>query len=92
MNLTRHRLAAILVAVALMAAWSAIRSGGRDVGVLRTFDYSGSDTFTTLWVYEEQPFLWIRANRPDRDWLREIQRHPTVEFRHHGRSVKYRGK
>jgi hypothetical protein len=80
----------ILAIVALMAAWSAIRSGGRDVGVLRTFDFSGSDIYTTLWVYEEQPFLWVRANRPDREWLREIQRHPDVELRRNGQSAKYR--
>ena len=90
MQVTRRTLVLAGVALALGFAWSAIRVGGREVGVLRTFDVHGKDFYTTLWVVDDDGFVWIRANRPDRKWLAYVQQNPNVELRRGGRQRGYR--
>ena len=90
MQVTRRTLLLAGIALALGLAWSAIRVGGRDVGVLRTFDVQGMDFYTTVWVADDAEFVWIRANRPDRKWLSYVQQNPDVQLRRFGRQRAYR--
>jgi hypothetical protein len=89
-QVTRRTLALAGIALALGLTWSAFREGGRDVGVLRTFDVQGMDFYTTLWVVDDGEFVWIRANRPDRKWFSYVQQNPDVQLRRSGRQRSYR--
>jgi hypothetical protein len=89
-QVTRRTLVLAGIALALGLAWSAIRMGGRDVGVLRTFDPQGKDLYTTLWVIDDAEFVWVRANRRDRRWLSYVQRSPDVTLRRSDRQRAYR--
>ena len=81
MHVTHRTLVLAGIALVLGLAWFAVGAGGRDVGVLRTFDVHGKDLYTTLWVIDDAEFVWIRANRPDRRWLSHVQQNPKVELR-----------
>jgi hypothetical protein len=89
-HVNRRTLVLAGIALAVGLAWSAIREGGRDVGVLRTFDVQGKDLYTTLWVIDDTGFVWIRATRPDRKWLLHVQQNPDVQLRRSGRQRAYR--
>jgi hypothetical protein len=88
-HVNRRTLALAGIAVVLVLAWSALRVGARDVGVLRTFDVQGKDLYTTLWVVDDAGFVWIRATRPDRNWLSHLQQNPNVQLRRSGRQRTY---
>ena len=83
-------LLAVVAALALLAGWSAVQSAGQDIAVLRTFDFSGVDLYTTLWSLDDGRTVWIRANRPDREWLAQMRRNPDVELKRRGRNAKFR--
>jgi hypothetical protein len=89
-QVTRRTLVLAGIALVLGLAWSALRLGGQDVGVLRTFDVQGKDLYVTLWVIDDAEFVWIRATRPDRKWLSHLQQNPNVELRRSGRQRAYR--
>jgi hypothetical protein len=91
-HVNRRTLVLAVIALAVGLAWSAIRVGGRDVAVLRTFDVQGQDLYTTLWVADDNRFVWIRANRPDRKWLLHVQENPNVQLWRSGRPRAYRAK
>ncbi len=90
MNVTRRTLVLAGIALVLGLAWFAINLGGRDLGVLRTFDVRGEDLYTTVWVVDDAAFVWIRANRPDRKWLSHLRQNPDVQLRRSGRQRAYR--
>jgi hypothetical protein len=89
-HVTRRTLVLAGIALVLGLAWFAIDLGGRDVGVLRTFDVQGKDLYTTLWVVDDAEFVWIRATRPDRKWLFHLQQNPDVQLWRSGRQRAYR--
>jgi hypothetical protein len=89
-HVTRRTLVLAGIAFVLGLAWFAIDSGGRDVGVLRIFDVEGRDLYTTLWVVDDAAFVWIRATRPDRNWLFHLRQNPDVELSRSGRQRAYR--
>jgi hypothetical protein len=90
MRLTRRPILALALAVALLAGWSMIRSGDDEIAVLRTFDGKGRDFFTTLWwVQDASGFVWIRAHRPDREWLSRLGERSPVMLGRGGRSEHY---
>lgn len=82
MGLNRRQ-SAILIATLVFAGGAyALHAGQREIVVLRTFDGTGRDLFTTLWVVDDaEGFVWIRANRPDRRWLPHLTAQPMVELR-----------
>ncbi len=90
MFVTRRTLAWVCIALALGVGWSAIRSSGRDVAVLRTFDVQGRDLYTTLWVIDDGGSAWVQAARRDRKWLFHVRQSPNVELRRDGRTGRYR--
>ena len=90
MHVTRRTLVLAGIALVLGLVWFVIRTGGRDVGVLRTFDSRGRDLYTTLWVVDDAEFVWIRATRPDRKWLFHVQQNPNVQLWRSGRQRAYR--
>lgn len=90
MNVTRNTLVVLVVLVAIGAGWHALGAGTREIAVLRTYGATGNDLLTSLWVVDDaEGFIWIRADRPDRKWLPDVERHPKVELRRRGRSKPY---
>jgi hypothetical protein len=89
-KIQRQTIAIAIGALALYAGGSAIGSCGSEISVLRTFDANGLDTYTTVWAIDENPHVWIRAHRADREWLEDLVRYPRVELKRHGRSQGYR--
>jgi hypothetical protein len=47
------------------------------------------DTYVHLWVVEDAHGLWLRAESPDRLWLRNLRDSPLVELRRHDDEQKY---
>ncbi len=90
MYVTHRTLVLAGIALALCVGWSAIRSSGRDVAVLRTFDVQGKDRYTTVWVIDDAGHTWIQAARRDRIWLSHMQQNPNIQLRRDGRSRRYR--
>jgi len=86
----RRTFSFVLIAALAVGAWLTLRPGAFEVVVLRTFD-GESDHFTSLWVLDDDvnDLVWIRAHRPDRRWLAEIQSGGPVELRRAGRSQAY---
>ena len=86
----RRTLVLVLLLAAGFAAWYLLRPGSFEVVVLRTFT-ERSDSFTSLWVLddEENDFVWLRAHRPDRRWLTQIEAERSVELRREGRTERY---
>jgi len=87
----RRTLILVLLVAAAAGGWSLLRPGTFEVVVLRTFK-PRSDSFTSVWVLddEQNDFVWIRANRPDRRWLAHIEADSRVELRRDGRSQRYK--
>lgn len=42
-----------------------------------------------VFVVDDPPFVWVRAERPDRLWLRAIKENPEVRLVRGGRDVEY---
>ena len=91
MRISRRTLTLTLVLGVVYALWTMVRPGGFEVAVLRSFE-SGRDGFTSLWVIDDDAndMLWIRAHRPDREWLVRIENNNQVELRRDGVTRLYR--
>lgn len=90
MHISYRTFALGVTALGLALGWSALGASDREIAVLRVFDGQGRDLFASLWVVDDEAgFLWIRANRPDRNWLAVVGRNPNIELRRHGRSSRY---
>ncbi len=47
--------------------------------------------YTRVFVVDDDgPVVWVRAERPDRLWLKALRRNPDVILRRAGRDVPYR--
>ncbi len=75
----------VWVAVLLVAAGLAVlKHDSSDIAVLRTKDADFAVRYTTLWVVEGRRSIWIRAAKPDRRWLADIQPDMTVRLDRNG--------
>lgn len=45
--------------------------------------------YTRLFVVDDPPVLWVRAERPDRLWLEALRSNPTVVLRRGDADVRY---
>jgi hypothetical protein len=80
------------VLLGLGLLWGAWYVGGQatsDVAVLHVADVGRMDHFVTLWVVDDGEAAWLRAMRPDREWLDWVQERPRVELVRNGQSRWY---
>lgn len=42
-----------------------------------------------VFVVDDPPFVWLRAERPDRPWLQAIEANPEVRLTRGGRDIPY---
>jgi hypothetical protein len=86
----RQALTYLLIGAALFFGWKNFSRAAQETVVLRTSTYGGEDYFATLWVVDDHPYVWIRAEDRQRRWLGPVQGHPHVELRRGGRTIFYR--
>ena len=71
---------ALIIAFALATGWYAWGQLAQRVEVVTLF-VSGigvQDHYTRLWVVDDPPYVWLRAERPDRVWVDSLRTHPNV--------------
>jgi len=71
------------------AAWHVGREASRDVAVLQVSDIENSERFVTLWAVEDGGWIWLRAARPDREWLDWLEDQSEVRLTIDGETGRY---
>ena len=79
----------LLVGTALYVGWENFSRAAQETVVLRTSTLANEDHFATLWVVDDPPHVWIRAETRQRRWLDSVLKHPEVELRRDGRTLRY---
>jgi hypothetical protein len=79
-----------LAALAALAVGTYLAGEQTEVALLRTFDSDGTVHETKLWVVDDGGSVWVRVARPQRRWLRRIEREPRVTLVRHGVARGYR--
>ena len=90
MHIQRRTLVWALCAVGLYYGWQALGRSMDEVATLYAPGVGTDDHYTRLWVVEHRPYLWIRAEKPNRRWLPAVRGNPNVTLTRHGERVAYR--
>jgi hypothetical protein len=85
----RGTLCALAGLALLWAAWRVGAQAVGDVAILHVRDVEDSDRYVTLWAVEDAGSIWLRAARPDREWLDWLVERPKVELELDGESHFY---
>jgi hypothetical protein len=85
----RRTLSYLLLGAALFLGWKNFSQAAQETVVLRTSTLGSQDHFATLWVVDDHPYVWIRAEDRTRRWLPAVQAHPEVELRRNGQTLRY---
>ncbi len=80
----------LLIGVACFYGWKSLSRAAQETVVLRTSTLRNADHFATLWVVDDHPHVWIRAEDRRRRWLGAVQADPDVELRRAGATFRYR--
>jgi len=48
-----------------------------------------TEHYTDLFIVDDPPVVWIRAERPDRLWLKAVRENPQVVVRRRDRDIAY---
>ncbi len=83
-------LAVLLVSVAAFGAVTLVALEGREVVVVRTRGDDGRLRATRTWVADADGATWIEAANPERPFLRDVTRDPTLELERGGRVARCR--
>jgi hypothetical protein len=86
----RQTVVYLLIGLAFFFGWKNFSRAAQETVVLRTSTLENQDRFATLWVVDDHPHVWIRAEDPRRRWLRPVQANPNVELVRGGRTLRYR--
>ena len=61
---------------------------GREVVVLRTAAPDGGERTTRTWIADDAGAAWVEAATPERPFLRDLERDPTVRLERNGRPLR----
>jgi len=86
----RQALTCLLIGFASFHGWKNLSRAAQETVVLRTSTLRNADHFATLWVVDDHPHVWIRAEDRRRRWLGPVQADPDVELRRAGATFRYR--
>ena len=89
MHPRRKTLVIILCSAAAWYGWAAFARSASEVVTLPVSGARNKDYYTRLWVVEARPYLWIRAERPDRSWLRPLRENSSVTLRRRDNRSRY---
>jgi hypothetical protein len=90
MRISQRALLLILLGLSCSLAWRSLSRGAQEIAVLHTGTVDNQDHFATVWVVDDGPYLWIRAEDPARLWLPAVREDPNVSLRRAGREYAYR--
>ena len=90
MHISRRSLLLILLGLSCFLAWRSLSRAAHETAVLHTSTVENRDYFATVWVVDDGPYLWIRAEDPARRWLPAVREEPSVSLRRAGREYAYR--
>ena len=89
MRFSRRNLLLILLGLSCFLAWRSLSRAAHEIAVLHTSKVENRDYFATVWVVDDGPYLWIRAEDPARRWLPAVREDPNVSLRRAGREYAY---
>lgn len=78
--MTRRTFLTVVIGAGLGLGWRSFSRGAREVVLLEMPDVEGEDRYVTLWVVEDDPYLWIRAENRERRWLPRLIANPGVKL------------
>ena len=80
----------LLLGVALIwVGWRVGTDATRDVAILTVSDVENVDRYVSLWAVEDADSIWLRAARPDSEWLDWLGERPNVRLELDGESHRY---
>jgi hypothetical protein len=85
----RKAITYLLIGCAVFVGWKSFARGAQETVLLHTATVRNQDHFATLWVVDDGPRVWIRAENRERRWLGPVQVDPKVELRRRGRTQRY---
>ena len=80
----RRALGAAIAAVIAFAGVTAVALEGREVVVVETTDAQGGSHRTRTWIADDAGSAWIEAANPERSFLVDVQRDPTLVLERDG--------
>jgi hypothetical protein len=90
MRIQRRTLVLALCAVALYYGWKALGRSADEVATLYAPGIGTDDHYTRVWVVEDRPYYWIRAEKPTRSWLPAVRGNPDVTLTLRGQRLALR--
>lgn len=61
---------------------------GREVVILRTVTAEGGERTTRTWIADDAGAAWVEAATPERPFLRDLERDPSVRLERDGRPLR----
>ena len=90
MRIQRKTIVLALCAVALYYGWKALGHSAEEVATLYPPGVGTDDHYTRVWVVEDRPYYWIRAEKPTRSWLPAVRENPEVTLTRRGQRLDFR--
>ncbi len=90
MRFGQRTLLLILLGLTCVLASRTLSRGAQEIAVLHTSTVDNQDHFATVWVVDDGPYVWIRAEDPARLWLPAVRQEPSVSLRRGGREYACR--
>lgn len=87
-HLNRRRLLWILLGVTVWLAWTHVRDSLETVTLFARGLHD--DHYVQLWVVDQGPYTWVRAERPDRSWLDALRQRPNTTMWRNGQEMEVR--
>ncbi len=85
----RKSLVLALCAVAAWYGWTTFARSAQETVTLHISGVRNQDHFARVWVVADRPYLWIRAEGPDRRWLRPLEEKQSVILSRDGQRSRY---
>ena len=82
--MARRAAMVVLGLVVAFVAVTLIALEGREVVVVRTRDANGTEHATRTWIADADGAAWIEAANPERPFLHDLEREPTLVLDRHG--------
>lgn len=85
----RRILVYLAIGCAVYFGWKRISPAAQETVLLHTAPVRNQDHFATIWVVDDGPYLWIRADSRSRRWLGPVLSDPSLELRRAGETHRY---
>jgi len=79
----------VLLGIAYLIGLMVASERGGEVVTLSTYLDNGMTTDTSLWVVDRRQRQWLRAGRPNSEWLGRLREEPRVKLTRDGVEKQY---